>query len=209
MRPSVRDADRATLRELMRYGRHVGVANVINYGNGECRGDGRRTRLGAAALGYFSVARRFAIDARQRARQHPRAGRLRGLRQAPGRHRGFPEGLARRTCSDLHWSLLPATIGIVFDRRAARARPFSAKVARCGRPAPDPGAERHRPDVLGHASRGIPGAHRPHYRSFASAAYLVLVVPALVIGASGGGSTARPGPSSSPTRSSAFPWSSS
>ena len=51
--------NRVTVRTLMRYGRHVGIANVLHYGR-SAEGIIVGRALGATALGYFSVAKRLA-----------------------------------------------------------------------------------------------------------------------------------------------------
>ena len=58
--PSPFDARRDTLRELVAYGRHVGVANLLNYGNVNAQGIVVGRVLGATALGYYSIASRLA-----------------------------------------------------------------------------------------------------------------------------------------------------
>jgi PST family polysaccharide transporter len=60
LRPSPLEARRATLRELMRFGRHVGLANFINYGNTSAEGMIVGHQLGATSLGYYSLANRLA-----------------------------------------------------------------------------------------------------------------------------------------------------
>jgi O-antigen/teichoic acid export membrane protein len=60
LRPSPFEARRDTLRELMRFGRHVGVANFINYGNASAEGIVVGRVLGATALGYYTLASRLA-----------------------------------------------------------------------------------------------------------------------------------------------------
>ena len=60
LRPSPFEARLQTLRELMRYGRHVGAANLINYGNANSQGIVIGRVLGATPLGYFTIASRLA-----------------------------------------------------------------------------------------------------------------------------------------------------
>jgi PST family polysaccharide transporter len=60
LRPSPFEARVKTLRELMRYGRHVGVANLINYGNANSQGIVVGRVLGATPLGYYTIASRLA-----------------------------------------------------------------------------------------------------------------------------------------------------
>ncbi len=60
LRLSIHDANRRILREMMRYGRHVGIANILDYGVVSTEGIIVGRALGTNALGYFSVAKRFA-----------------------------------------------------------------------------------------------------------------------------------------------------
>ncbi len=60
LRPSPFEARRTTLRELMRFGRHVGVANFVHYGSASAEALVVGRVLGATPLGYFSVAKRLA-----------------------------------------------------------------------------------------------------------------------------------------------------
>ena len=60
LRLSLHDADRHTLRSLMRYGRHVGIANILDYGNASAEGIVVGRVLGTNELGYYSVAKRLA-----------------------------------------------------------------------------------------------------------------------------------------------------
>jgi O-antigen/teichoic acid export membrane protein len=60
IRPSPREARRRALRELMRFGRHVGIANLLNYGNRSAEGLIVGRVVGTVGLGYFSVATRLS-----------------------------------------------------------------------------------------------------------------------------------------------------
>jgi O-antigen/teichoic acid export membrane protein len=60
IRPSPREARRQVLRELMRFGRHVGIANLLNYGNKSAEGLIVGRVVGTVGLGYFSVATRLS-----------------------------------------------------------------------------------------------------------------------------------------------------
>ena len=60
LRPSPFEASVDTLRELMRFGRHVGLANLIRYGNANAHGIVLGRVLGATALGYYTIANRLA-----------------------------------------------------------------------------------------------------------------------------------------------------
>ncbi|MGH7540899.1 MAG: lipopolysaccharide biosynthesis protein, partial [Gemmatimonadota bacterium] len=61
LRPSPFEASRETLRELVRFGRHVGAANLINYGNANSQGIVIGRVLGTTALGYYTIASRLAL----------------------------------------------------------------------------------------------------------------------------------------------------
>ena len=60
IRPSPREADWKMLRELASFGRHVGVANIINYGNSTAEGVVIGRVLGTRPLGFYTVASRLA-----------------------------------------------------------------------------------------------------------------------------------------------------
>jgi O-antigen/teichoic acid export membrane protein len=60
LRPSPFEASAETVRELLRFGRHVGIANLINYGNANAQGIVVGRILGATALGYYTIASRLA-----------------------------------------------------------------------------------------------------------------------------------------------------
>jgi len=60
LRPSPFEASLETLRELIRFGRHVGLANLIRYGNANAHGIVLGRVLGATALGYYTIAYRLA-----------------------------------------------------------------------------------------------------------------------------------------------------
>jgi O-antigen/teichoic acid export membrane protein len=60
LRPSPFEARRDTLRQLMRFGRHVGLANIVNYGIVSSEGIIVGRVLGTTPLGYYAVAARFA-----------------------------------------------------------------------------------------------------------------------------------------------------
>jgi lipopolysaccharide exporter len=60
LRPSPFEARRESLRELTRYGRHVAAANLVNYGNVNAQGIVIGRILGTTALGYYSIASRLA-----------------------------------------------------------------------------------------------------------------------------------------------------
>jgi O-antigen/teichoic acid export membrane protein len=60
-RPDPRRADRAVLRELLRYGRYVGAANVVNLANRTLDGLIVARMLGATSLGFYNIALRLAV----------------------------------------------------------------------------------------------------------------------------------------------------
>ena len=183
MRPSVRNARFAVLRELLRYGRHVGAANVIMYGTASAEGMVVGRQLGTASLGNFSVAGRFA------SMPVTVLGNIvgRGVFAAMARLQDDLAACRRIWLENLQRLALvaiPAAIGLTFV-----AEPFVIGVL----------GEKWRLAVVPLQILAINGIVRtfsgtqhevfqarlrPHYRSISSAAYLVLVVPALVIGAS-------------------------
>ena len=147
----------ATLRKLMRYGRHVGIANVLDYANASAEGIIVGRALGASALGYFSVAKRLA------SMPVSVLGNIlgRGVFAAFARLQHDIEG-SRKVWLDNVQRLVTGGDSRDdrhrLDRRAARPDPARRKLARRDRPAPDPRAEQRCPDVLGHCRGSIPGA---------------------------------------------------
>jgi PST family polysaccharide transporter len=61
IRPSPFEARWSRLRELMRFGRYVGLANLANYASGSADGLIVGRMLGATQLGFFSFAKRLAM----------------------------------------------------------------------------------------------------------------------------------------------------
>ena len=144
------------LRELMRYGRHVGLANVIDYGIASAEGIVVGRVLGAISLGYFSIAKRLRLDAGTGAREHPRdAASSRPSRGSTTTSTGRG-GSGSPTSSASHSSRCPPRSGLV-----VAAEPFvlacSGSVAARDRATPDPRAEQLREGVLGHRRRGLSG----------------------------------------------------
>jgi PST family polysaccharide transporter len=60
LRPMPLEARRETMRELMRFGRYVGLANLVNYANKNTESLVLGRILGTTPLGFFSVAKRLA-----------------------------------------------------------------------------------------------------------------------------------------------------
>ena len=114
-RPSPFEAQRETLRELMRYGRHVGVANLVNYCERERARHHRRSRprCDGARLLHDRLEARVASGAGHREHRRPR--RVPRARPRARRSRAVPSDLARERparsrCSPFplrsasHWS---------------------------------------------------------------------------------------------------------
>jgi O-antigen/teichoic acid export membrane protein len=188
LRPSPFEAERATLRELMRYGRHVGAANLINYGNANSEGIVVGRALGATDLGYYAIAARlgsmpvnvlgnilgrgvFAALARVRAD----AERFRAI---------WVENLQR-----LALFSVPAAIGI-----ALVAEPLVLTLlGPTWKPAIVPLQLLALSSVVrtfsATAGEVFQAAMRPRLRVLSESVYLVLIVPSLVVGARGFGLT--------------------
>lgn len=180
--PSPFEARRETLRELMRYGRHVGVANLINYGNANSQGIVVGRVLGATSLGYYTIASRLAYMPVNV------IGNIvgRGVFAALSRVRDDPARFRQIWLENVQRLALlstPAAIGV-----ALVAEPFVVTLL----------GEVWRPVIVPLqilALNGVVGAfsatsgevfqalHRPKLRVLAESTYLMLIIPALFIGA--------------------------
>ena len=181
LRFSIRDGDRKTLRELMRYGRHVGLANVIDYGNASAEGIVVGRVLGAISLGYFSIAKRLASMPVEV------LGNIlgRGVFAAFARLHDDIDGSRRVWLANIQrlaLVVMPATIGLVVV-----AEPLVLAIL----------GEKWRPAVVPlqilalncfvrvfstTAGEAFQAQNRPKFRVYASTFHLVLIVPLLVLG---------------------------
>lgn len=188
LRPSPFEAERTTLRELMRYGRHVGVANLINYGSANSEGIVVGRVLGATALGYYAVAGRLGsmpVNV---------VGNIlgRGVFAALARVRGDAARFRQIWIENIQRLALfsvPAAIGI-----ALVAEPLVlALLGETWRPAVVPLQLLALNSVVrtfsATAGEVFQAAFRPKLRVVFEAAYLVMIVPSLVLGARGFGLT--------------------
>jgi O-antigen/teichoic acid export membrane protein len=181
-RPSPRDADWQTLRALARFGRHVGAANILNLGNATADGLVIGRVLGTGPLGFYSVANRLA--------QTPVSilGNIlgRGVYAAMAQINDDLPGVKRIWLTNLQRVALlsvPSTIGLIFT-----APPLVDVVLGSEwEPAVVPlqvltlnGLVRTFAATSGEVFQAL---HRAHYRVYVEVARLVLVVPALVVGA--------------------------
>jgi O-antigen/teichoic acid export membrane protein len=182
LRPSPFEARRETLRELMRYGRHVGIANLINYGNANAPTVVVGRVLGATAVGYFTMASRLA------AMPVNVIGNIlgRGVFAALSRVQDDPVRFRRIWLENLQRLALlstPAAIGI-----AIVAEPLVVTLlGNDWRPVIVPlqilalnGVLRTFSATSGEVFQAL---HRPHLRIYAESAYLALIVPGLLAGA--------------------------
>ncbi len=182
IRPSPREADWTTLRELARFGRNVGAANIINYGNSTAEGVVIGRVLGTKPLGFYTVASRLA--------QMPVTvlGNIlgRGVYAAMAHINDDIEGVKRIWLTNLQRLALlsvPSSIGIVFV-----ARPLvDVLLGGTWKSAIVPlqiltlnGIVRTFSATSGEVFQAL---HRARYRVYVELAHLVLIVPALVIGA--------------------------
>jgi O-antigen/teichoic acid export membrane protein len=186
LRPSPFEARRETLRELMRYGRHVGLANLINYGNANAPTVVVGRALGATILGYYSVAVRLAsmpVNV---------IGNIlgRGVFAALSRVQDDPARFRRIWLENIQRLALlstPAAIGL-----AIVAEPLVVTLL----------GEKWRPVVVplqilalngilrtfsATAGEVFQALHRPKLRVYSECGYLALIVPGLVIGSHVGG----------------------
>jgi O-antigen/teichoic acid export membrane protein len=182
IRPSPFEARRETLRELMGYGRHVGIANVLNYGNKSAEGLIVGRVVGTVGLGYYTVAARLASLPVQV------IGNVlgRGVFAALARLRDDATAFRRVWLDNVQRVALlsiPATIGLFLV-----AEPLVlGLLGETWRPAITAlqilalnGIVRTFSATSGEVFQAL---HRPQLRVYAESAHLVLLVPALVIGA--------------------------
>jgi O-antigen/teichoic acid export membrane protein len=172
----------------MRYGRHVGVANLINYGSANSEGIVVGRVLGATALGYYAVAGRLGsmpVNV---------VGNIlgRGVFAALARVRGDAARFRQIWIENIQRLALfsvPAAIGI-----ALVAEPLVlALLGETWRPAVVPLQLLALNSVVrtfsATAGEVFQAAFRPKLRVVFEAAYLVMIVPSLVVGARGFGLT--------------------
>ena len=182
LRPSPREAQWAVLRTLARFGRHVGAANIINYGNSAAEGVVIGRVLGTKPLGYYTLSSRLA--------QMPVQvlGNIlgRGVYAAMAQISDDIAGVRRIWLTNLQRVALlsvPASIGIVFV-----ARPLvEVMLGGTWKPAILPLQILTLNGILqtfsATAGEVFQALDRAHYRVYFEAAHFVLIVPALVIGA--------------------------
>jgi PST family polysaccharide transporter len=186
IRPSPLELQTATLRELMRFGRYVGIANFVNYAHASADSLVVGRMLGAGPLGYFSIAKRFAtlptvvIGNILGRGVYPALAQLQGDRE--GSRRVWLENVQRVALLSV-----PTTIGLVFvadplvetmfGARWLSAAPVLQILALVG--------------VVQIFSRTygevFQALRRPQLRVAAEVSHLVLLIPALVAGARFGG----------------------
>jgi lipopolysaccharide exporter len=180
LRPSPLEAQRKALRDLMRFGRSVGAANLINYGNANAQRIVVGRVLDAAALGYYSVAGRLSLIP-------VICGKIvgRGVFAALARTPGDPERFRQiwlENVQRLALLAVPAAIGV-----AVVAEPFVVTIL---------GSDwlsvvvplqllalSSIPRVFAATSSEVFQAlHRPRLRVLTESLYLALFIPALVVG---------------------------
>jgi O-antigen/teichoic acid export membrane protein len=186
LRPSPFEARLKTLRGLMRFGRHVGIANLINYGNANSEGIVVGRVLGATALGYYTIASRHATMPVNV------IGHIlgRGVFPALSRVQDDPVRFRRIWLENVQRLALlstPAAIGL-----ALVAEPFVITfLGEDWRPAIVPlqilalnGIVRTFSATAGEVFQAL---HKPKLRVYSECAYLALIVPAVAVGAHWGG----------------------
>jgi O-antigen/teichoic acid export membrane protein len=182
LRPSPFEARRETLGRLMRFGRHVGIANLINYGNANAEGLVVGRVLGATALGYYTIASRHATMPVKV------IGNIlgRGVFPALSRVHDDPVRFRRIWLDNVQRLALlstPAAIGL-----ALVAEPFVITfLGEKWRPAVVPlqilalnGIVRTFSATAGEVFQAL---QKPKLRVYSECAYLVLIVPAVAVGA--------------------------
>jgi len=181
-RPSPRDADWRTLRTMARFGRHVGVANILNLGNSTAEGVVIGRLLGTKPLGFYSVANRLA--------QMPVSvvsnilGR--GVYAAMAQVNDDIPAVRRIWLTNLQRVALlsvPTSIGLVFTSRPL----VDVMLGSEWEPAVIPlqvltlnGLVRTFTATSGEVFQAL---HRAHYRVYVEVLRLLVVVPSLVVGA--------------------------
>jgi O-antigen/teichoic acid export membrane protein len=186
VRPSPFEARLDTLRELMRYGRHVATANLVNYANVNSKGIVIGRMLGSAQLGYFTIAWRLAslpVNV---------VGNIvgRGVFPALARVHGDDVRFRRIWVENVQRVALlaiPTAIGV-----ALVAEPLVlALLGNEWEPAIFPvqmlalgGATVSLSSTSGEVFQAL---HRPKLQALAEVAYLVISVPAIVFGAASNG----------------------
>lgn len=182
MRPSPRAARRKTFSELTRYGRHVGLANLVNYANANSAGIVIGRVVGASALGFYTASVRLA------SLPVTVIGNIlgRGVFAALSRVPNEPERFKRIWLDNVQRLALlsvPAAVGV-----ALVAGPLVLVLL----------GEEWRPAIVPLRLLALTGVvvtfaatsgevfqalHRPKLRVISEVAYLVVVVPALIVGA--------------------------
>jgi PST family polysaccharide transporter len=183
LRPSPFEARRETLRELVGFGRHVGVANLINYGNLNSQNIIIGRVLGATSLGYYSVSARLAsmpVNV---------VGGIVGRAMFPALARVHGDGARFRqiwleTLQRLALLSTPTAIGV-----ALVAEPLVVTLlGESWRPAIVPVQILALNGIVGPlsatAGEVFQALHRPKLRAVYEGVYLVISVPLLVLGAS-------------------------
>jgi len=182
LRPSPIEARLETLRELMRYGRHVGVANLINYGNANSQGIVVGRVLGATPLGYYAIASRLAYMPVSVVGNVVGRGVFAALSRVgddPARFRqiwleniqrlallAVPAGIALALVAD---PLVVTLLGETWEQaiRPLQLLALSSVVA----------------SFSGTSGEVFQALHRPQLRVAGETVYLALIVPALIAGA--------------------------
>ena len=182
LRPSPLEATWDSLRTLTRFGRHVGLANIINYGNKSAEGLIVGRILGSSALGVYTIAHRLAFMPVQV------IGNIlgRGVFAALALLRDDEAGFRRILLDNIQRIALlsiPATIGIVLvaeplvigllgERWRAAVTPLQLLALT--------GIVRTFSSAAGEVFQAL---HRPYLRVYAETAHVALLVPALIVGA--------------------------
>jgi PST family polysaccharide transporter len=181
IRPAPFDARWATVRELGRYGRHVALANLLNYGNANSEGIIVGRVLGATMLGYYTIAGRLAsLPVKV-------IGNIvgRGVFAALARVRDDPVRFRQIWLDNIERLALlstPAAIGL-----ALVAEPFVLTVLGDEwRPAIGPLQVLALSALVGTfsatAGEVYQALHRPQLRVLGEFIYLLQIVPALIVG---------------------------
>jgi O-antigen/teichoic acid export membrane protein len=182
IRPSPREANWKTLRELAQFGRHVGIANIVNYGNSTAEPVVIGRVLGTGPLGYYSVASRLA------AMPVTVLGNIlgRGVYAAMAQLNHDIAAVRRIWLTNLQRLALvaiPSTIGLVFVARPLVDVMFGHRWAPAVVPLQILTLNSMFKTFSATSGEVFQALHRAHYRVYVEVSHLILIVPALIIGA--------------------------
>jgi O-antigen/teichoic acid export membrane protein len=181
LRPSPFEARVETLRELMRYGRHVGAANLINYGNANSQGIIVGRVLGATPLGYYTIASRLAYMPVSVVGNVVGRGVFAALSRV-GDDRARFRQIWLENIQRLALLAIPAGIGLTLVADPLVLTLLGESWEPAIRPLQLLALSSVVASFSGTSSEVFQALHRPKLRVAGETVYLALIVPALVVG---------------------------